>query len=376
MVNAALSPAEVAGGALAALIWPTFVSRLPARVAVIAGSFVVEVAIEALQPFQFSAVARPFGWIPFSGFMHGSIEVNIRAFLEKTFTYGALVWVLVGAGSRLTVAVALSSVLVLCLRVGQVFLPGRSAEITDPIMVLMIGGVMKLMNEDPARTAPAEAEGKGWTAAAWLRFYEFLIRNDLVQPVDLILVMAGRMERKHYGLELFRAGVAPRLVLSVGRYEVSKMSDCDWEETDELKSLRDQTPPAERHFFMTMDASGVRFENTKLLRRSTYGEVLAFRTFLEHQQPRKVAVISTDVHLRRVALTFARVFYGTPVQFLYCPAPSQGGPTVRDGWWRRPADRWFVMTEMIKLGGYKAALLAPPWAANWLLLRLAGWGRG
>ena len=31
------------------------------------------------------------------------------------------------------------------------------------------------------------------------------------------------MERKVYGLELFRAGVSPKLVLSIGRFEVSIM---------------------------------------------------------------------------------------------------------------------------------------------------------
>jgi VanZ family protein len=158
IVDAALSPAEVAGGTLAAIIWLTFLSRLQARGAVIAASFAAAVVIEALQPFHFSAAARPFGWIPFSGFMHGSIEVNVRSFLEKTFTYGALAWLLVRAGTKLAVAIGLSSVLVLCLRLGQIFLPGRSAEITDPVMVLMVGGVMKLMSEDPAHMAPARAE--------------------------------------------------------------------------------------------------------------------------------------------------------------------------------------------------------------------------
>ncbi len=34
--------------------------------------------------------------------------------------------------------------------------------------------------------------------------------------------MAGRFERKLYVLDLFRAGVAPILLLSVDRFEVSK----------------------------------------------------------------------------------------------------------------------------------------------------------
>jgi len=56
-----------------------------------------------------------------------------------------------------------------------------------------------------------------------MKLYENLTRTDSVQPCDLIFVLAGRMERKPYGLELYLAGMAPRLVLSVGRFEVSRM---------------------------------------------------------------------------------------------------------------------------------------------------------
>src|ERR1035438_4258492 len=110
-------------------------------------------------------------------------------------------------------------------------------------MVLIMTGVMKSTEEDHTRAAQAQATGKRWRDSACVWFYESLTRNDSVQPVDLIFVMAGRMERKHYGLELYRAGLAPRLVLSVGRFEVSKMSQLGLECVDQLKSLRDDTPP-------------------------------------------------------------------------------------------------------------------------------------
>ena len=55
----------------------------------------------------------------------------------------------------------------------------------------MIGGEMRI--------------GKWWQALL-LRLYASLTRNDAPASADLIFVMAGRMERKHYGLELYRAG--------------------------------------------------------------------------------------------------------------------------------------------------------------------------
>jgi hypothetical protein len=155
IVDAVLSPAEVAGGALATLVWCGLLWRVQSRAPVIAVLFAGVVAIDALRPFQFSAVAHPFGWIPFAGFMHGSVELNVRSFFEKVFTYGTLTWLIARAGTKFVIAVCVSTGLVLCLRVSQVFLPLRSAEITDPIMLLIVAGVMKQMGEHPRRVEAA-----------------------------------------------------------------------------------------------------------------------------------------------------------------------------------------------------------------------------
>jgi VanZ family protein len=156
ILDAFLSPAEVAGALLAVAAWHVFLSRLEGRAKVIAALFAGAVAIDALEPFQFSARMRPFGWVPFQGFINGSLEVNIRSFFEKVFAYGALIWLIARAGSSLTVAVILSSGLVMSLRMSQVFLPGRSAEITDLIMLLLVAAVMNIMGENPTPVSPSK----------------------------------------------------------------------------------------------------------------------------------------------------------------------------------------------------------------------------
>jgi hypothetical protein len=192
--------------------------------------------------------------------------------------------------------------------------------------------------------------------------YEFLTFSMDVRPVDLVFVMAGRMERKVYGLDLFRSGLAPTLVLSVGRFEVSKLKALQLQGYDELVHLRDNTPPDERHFFITMTSSAVRIERTKLATWSTYGETVAFLDFLRNQNARRVMVISTDIHLRRVVLTFKSVFHDAGIEFLYCAVPSALSSVQKDHWWRRSADRRYVITELIKLGGYRIILSFPAWA--------------
>ena len=282
---------------------------------------------------------------------------------------------MVRAGCSLTIAAGLGGGLVLSLRLSQVFLPGRSSEITDAIMVLMFAAAIKLMGEDPTRDAAGSRDSAEraavartpWWSSALLRVYGRLTRNDPEQPVDLIFVVAGRMERKHYGLELFRAGLAPRLVISVGRFEVSKMGKLDRAVGDSLIALRDRTPPGERHFFVEMDNAGVKAGQVRLPRWSTYGEALALRRFLEDAGVGKVMVISNDLHLRRVALTYAKIFRELPVNFCFCPVPARFGFPAKPGWWTRPEDRRYVMKETWKLLGYKLILSGPAWASPWLM---------
>ena len=206
-----------------------------------------------------------------------------------------------------------------------------------------------------------------WWHSCLNRLYQCLTRNDSAESADLIFVMAGRMERKQYGLELYRAGIAPRLVLSVGRFEVSKMCKLDLEDFHELVALRERTQADERHFFVKVDSSGVHIERAKLQRWNTYGEALGLRQLLEGENAGKVMIISTEVHLRRVAFTIAKVFHDVLVKFLYCPVPSRLECLRRDDWWSRPDDRRFVFKEMLKLAGYLVILSMPAWAIRRLM---------
>ena len=145
-VDVTLGSAEVIG-ALAAV----FVVRFTAarsRVLIAAYVLAIFIAISALEPFRFLSAPRGFQWIPFIGFMGAPRESASRVFLEKSFMYGALVAVPVRAGMRFGLAVPVAAVMVFALRLTQVYLPGRSAEITDTLMVLMLAATMQLMKKD------------------------------------------------------------------------------------------------------------------------------------------------------------------------------------------------------------------------------------
>jgi len=143
-----LTASEVCGGILAMMIWLPALSRYQGRLAVITAMFAFSVILQGLEPFQFSNVARPFGWMPFRSLLQSPINTAIVSFFEKVFNYGCLIWLLVQAGLSSRTAAALGGALVLGLRVTQVYLPGRSAEITDFVMLLIIAGIMHLLGTD------------------------------------------------------------------------------------------------------------------------------------------------------------------------------------------------------------------------------------
>jgi hypothetical protein len=216
----------------------------------------------------------------------------------------------------------------------------------------------------------AKAQSRNW--ARWLleTLYSRLTRADSLQPVDLIFVMAGRMNRKQYGFELYRQGVAPKLVLSVGRFEVSKMLHTKFAFVDELAALRSVTPPNRRHFFVSLDQSRTRVELAPVQQWNTYGEVVGLMHYLQREPAAKIMVVSTDIHLRRVAYTIRKVLQDRPHAFLYCPVP-QCDYLGTQGWWTRPDSRSYVLSELMKLAGYGLILSMPVWAAD-KLMRLRG----
>jgi hypothetical protein len=199
----------------------------------------------------------------------------------------------------------------------------------------------------------------GWRRSLLRWLYERLTRNDVPAPADLIFVLAGKMERKRCGLDLYHAGVAERLLLSVGRFEISRIPALHLDCSDELIAERDRTVPGQRHFFCHIDATHQRVYKPHLCRWNTYGEALALRAHLAREPAARVVVVSTDIHLRRVALIFQKVFTESAVWFQYCPVPDGQSSVSKSEWWTRSPDRNYVMSETLKLAVYRAILLMP-----------------
>jgi hypothetical protein len=75
----------------------------------------------------------------------GEWQSSAGILLEKVFYYGAAVWLFQAAGLRLAYAATLVSAVLASIEVLQMHLPGRTPEITDPVLALLMGFVLAML---------------------------------------------------------------------------------------------------------------------------------------------------------------------------------------------------------------------------------------
>lgn len=139
----ALEPAEIAGmGAALALAWPLL--RLPAERAasLLAAALIVLIAIQGLAPFDFQLAQDRFALLPFGESLTQYRATNLTDMFLRCFTDGALVWLLALSGLSVFAATALGAGLVFSIELLQTWLPGHTAEITDPLLAIAAGGLI------------------------------------------------------------------------------------------------------------------------------------------------------------------------------------------------------------------------------------------
>lgn len=155
IVGATLNAGEIAGAAAAIAAWIVLGFRPALRIILIAFAFCAYVVAERLEPFQFAATPGPFSWIPFLGFMSGDLAIAVMSFLQKFFMYGSIIWLLTQIGWRLRSAIFSTALILFITSEAERFLPGRSAEISDAFMVLVIGTIFALI-DIKRRDVPAQ----------------------------------------------------------------------------------------------------------------------------------------------------------------------------------------------------------------------------
>ena len=169
---------------------------------------------------------------------------------------------------------------------------------------------------------------------------------------DAIVVLAGRPERKAYGLELWKQGAATALVLSVARFEWRGFPTLGIPDDGGLAALVAQTPPRLRHFLVTLDEQGAHAEWMPRVRLGTWSEAVGVARLARGRGWTSLLVVTTEAHVARTRLAFTRALRGSGVALTCVPVPDERSSIRRSGWWK---DRWarrVVIGEWIKLPAY------------------------
>ncbi len=142
---------EVVGAAVGITTWMLF-RNLKRPMLAAAGFSLAALLFAGLLPFRMVA-AQPFSWMPFLALLSTSWESAFVVLLRKSFLYGVAIWFLNENGRgwlRSTLAVAF---LLAVVEGTQVYLPGRTAEITDPVLALILGLVLMMLERQARESA-------------------------------------------------------------------------------------------------------------------------------------------------------------------------------------------------------------------------------
>ena len=178
---------------------------------------------------------------------------------------------------------------------------------------------------------------------AFIAFLAFLDVAQAPEKADAIFVFAGREERKRLGIELFRSGYAPRLILSVARFEWRRFEALGLWSDGGLVDMVQTIPASDRHFFVRLERDRARCDPVHKGPLGTMSEARALATVIDEAELRSVLIVSSPEHLPRCLVALRTVV--TPAcRLIPIPSVSSHEPP-----------RLEVARELAKLAGYGIA---------------------
>ena len=146
-----LEPAEIAGMAIA-LAFGGLVLRLPIERAasLLAAALIVLIAIQGLSPFDFQLAQDRFALVPFGESLTHYRATNLPDMFLHCYSYGALVWLLARSGLPVLPATMLGAGVVFAVELLQTWLPGQTADITDPLLAIAAGALIAVFERGGA----------------------------------------------------------------------------------------------------------------------------------------------------------------------------------------------------------------------------------
>jgi uncharacterized SAM-binding protein YcdF (DUF218 family) len=171
----------------------------------------------------------------------------------------------------------------------------------------------------------------------------FLIREDLLAPADAIVVLAGDPEeRMRFGAELYQKGLAP-VVVCTGELVSGSLQAVGLKVTDAQLGR------------IALVRHGMDSANVILLEKgtSTWEESDAVRVMAKEKGWKRVIVVSSAFHTRRVGWVFKKKFAREGIEVLIAGARPSSNDYQVSAWWQSEKGLLFVNNEYVKLIYYR-----------------------
>jgi uncharacterized SAM-binding protein YcdF (DUF218 family) len=161
-----------------------------------------------------------------------------------------------------------------------------------------------------------------------------LVVQDSATNSDAIVVLSGDWgARLEQGVELFKGGYAPVLILAGGGEEGRPAAA----EVMKRQAVEMGVPAAS---VLLVDGSA-----------STWEDAVFTRELMARAGLGSAIVVTSPYHQLRASLTFARVFEGSGIALSNYPARNDAWQP--DSWWRSRSSVHLTMMELAKLAYYK-----------------------
>jgi len=133
------------------IFWMLFFAPLKQRDFLLALLIVSSVIATGLSPFHFNENAQSFIWVPFRSVFLTARETGFAIFLKKAFLFGSAVWLFREAGWPLRFAAMAMALILAAVEIAQRYLPNHVAEITDPLLCLLMAWLLHRLHRARAQ---------------------------------------------------------------------------------------------------------------------------------------------------------------------------------------------------------------------------------
>jgi hypothetical protein len=204
--------------------------------------------------------------------------------------------------------------------------------------------------------ADNEGFGAAYSSLMFSSIPNWLVSADPPRHADLIFVLAGLQSRKSFGLELVKNGMVPRILLSVGRYEIRRFANLPLPQHLDLLQMAQSVPHPLRHYFVYFAEQGFEVQLIPAKGLGTLRELEALSEWLEkHPVVKSLLVVSSGSHLRRVRMC-CEALLPRNIEFHLVAAAEEVSSSEGRNWLSERQTRKTLLLEFVKILAYSSVL--------------------